>query len=67
MQPKVFISYSWSSPGHQALVEQWAEQLVDDGIDVVLDIYDLKEDKNFELENKVFKQHLILNDFLNKI
>jgi hypothetical protein len=43
MQPKVFISYSWSSPGHQALVEQWAEQLVDDGIDVVLDIYDLKE------------------------
>lgn len=43
MQPKVFISYSWSSPGHQSRVEQWAEQLVADGIDVVLDIYDLKE------------------------
>jgi hypothetical protein len=43
MQPRVFISYSWSSPGHQALVRQWAEQLVADGIDVVLDIYDLKE------------------------
>ncbi|MHB8156707.1 MAG: SEFIR domain-containing protein [Desulfocucumaceae bacterium] len=43
MQPKVFISYSWSSPGHQALVQHWAEQLVNDGIDVVLDIYDLKE------------------------
>jgi len=43
MQPKVFISYSWSTPGHQSLVQQWAEQLVADGIDVVLDIYDLKE------------------------
>lgn len=43
MQPKVFISYSWSSIAHQQLVQSWAEQLVVDGIDVVLDIYDLKE------------------------
>ena len=28
---------------HQSLVKQWAEQLVADGVDVVLDIYDLKE------------------------
>jgi hypothetical protein len=41
--PKVFISYSWSSPQHQALVKDWAERLVADGIDVVLDLYDLKE------------------------
>jgi len=41
--PKVFISYSWSSQSHQLLVQQWAEQLIADGIDVVLDIYDLKE------------------------
>jgi hypothetical protein len=43
MPPKVFISYSWSSSAHQLLVQHWAEQLVADGIDVVLDIYDLKE------------------------
>lgn len=43
VHPKVFISYSWSSPGHQAVVKQWAEQLAADGVDVVLDIYDLKE------------------------
>ncbi len=43
MTPKVFISYSWTSPGHQALVKQWADQLIADGVDVVLDIYDLKE------------------------
>ena len=43
MKPKVFISYSWSSPGHQACIRQWAEQLVSDGVDVVLDVWDLKE------------------------
>ena len=42
-KPKVFISYSWSSPKHQALIKQWAEQILNDGIDVVLDLYDLKE------------------------
>jgi hypothetical protein len=43
MQPKVFISYSWSSPNHQILVKEWADRLIADGIDVSLDIYDLKE------------------------
>lgn len=43
MDPKVFISYSWSSPGHQARIRQWAEQLVGDGVDAVLDIWDLRE------------------------
>jgi hypothetical protein len=43
MQPKVFISYSWSSPTHQQLVQSWAEQLIADGIDVILDVFDLKE------------------------
>jgi len=43
LKPKVFISYSWSSPGHQARIRQWAEQLVSNGVDVVLDVWDLKE------------------------
>lgn len=43
MKPKVFISYSWSSPGHQARIRQWAEQLVNNGVDVVLDVWDLRE------------------------
>lgn len=41
--PKAFISYSWTSPGHQERVRQWAEQLISDGVDIVLDVYDLKE------------------------
>jgi hypothetical protein len=43
MTPKVFISYSWSSEEHQLLVKNWAEQLIADGIDVILDLFDLKE------------------------
>jgi hypothetical protein len=43
MTPKIFISYSWTSPTYQAFVKQLAERLMADGIDVILDIYDLKE------------------------
>ena len=41
--PKVFISYSWTNQAHQELVKHWADRLIADGIEVVLDIYDLKE------------------------
>ncbi|RPI73936.1 MAG: TIR domain-containing protein, partial [Desulfobacteraceae bacterium] len=55
MTPKVFISYSWSSPSHQGLVRDWAEQLAMDGVDIVLDQYDLKEgqDKYAYMERMV--------------
>jgi hypothetical protein len=43
VKPRVFISYSWSSHGHQTSIRKWAEQLRNDGVDVVLDIWDLKE------------------------
>ncbi|MBM4311988.1 MAG: TIR domain-containing protein [Deltaproteobacteria bacterium] len=55
LNSRVFISYSWSSPVHQRQILQWAEQLVDNGIDVVLDIWDLNEgdDKNAFMERMV--------------
>ena len=43
MTPKAFISYSWTTPAHQAVIKRWAERLLADGIDVVLDIFELKE------------------------
>ncbi len=57
-EPKVFISYSWSDQSHQELVKHWADRLVADGIDVVLDIYDLKEghDKYVFMEQMVTDQ-----------
>lgn len=42
-QPKVFISYSWSSIDHEKWVLEFAERLISDGVDVVLDKWDLKE------------------------
>ncbi|WP_077285161.1 SEFIR domain-containing protein [Cognaticolwellia aestuarii] len=53
--PKVFISYSWSDQNHQELVKHWADRLVSDGVDVILDIYDLKEgdDKYVFMESMV--------------
>jgi hypothetical protein len=41
--PKVFISYSWSSPEHQQWVVDLATQLRESGVDAVLDKWDLKE------------------------
>jgi hypothetical protein len=43
MTPKVFISYSWTSQAHQERVKEWADRLLADGVNVILDIYDLKE------------------------
>lgn len=41
--PRLFISYSWSSPEHEEWVIQLAEELVQNGVDVKLDKWDLKE------------------------
>ena len=55
MQPKVFVSYSWSSSRHQELVKSWADRLIEDGVEVILDIYELKEgqDKYAFMESMV--------------
>ena len=43
MKQKVFISYSWSSPEHEEWVINLAERLMSDGIEVIIDKWDLKE------------------------
>jgi hypothetical protein len=40
--PRLFISYSWSSQEHEAWVMSLAEELISQGIDVILDKWDLK-------------------------
>jgi hypothetical protein len=54
-QPKVFISYSWSSPQHEQWVLDLADMLSRDGILVMLDKWDLKEghDKHVFMEQMV--------------
>lgn len=53
--PKVFISYSWTSPQHEQRVIAWAERLVSDGIDVILDKWNLQagQDKYAFMEKMV--------------
>lgn len=41
--PKIFISYSWTNPGHEDWVINLAERLVSDGVDVIIDKWALKE------------------------
>jgi SEFIR domain len=66
--PRVFISYSWSSPPHEQRVLDLAERLAGDGIHVVIDKYDLKEgqDLNSFMEQMVkdpeIKKVLIICD-----
>lgn len=41
-EPKVFISYSWSTPTHERWVLDLAEELIESGVNVILDKWDLK-------------------------
>src|SRR5260370_32470772 len=41
--PKTFISYSWSSPQHEAWVLQLATEMEESGVNVILDKWDLRE------------------------
>ncbi|GAB3164548.1 toll/interleukin-1 receptor domain-containing protein [Telluribacter humicola] len=52
---RVFISYSWSSPDHETWVLDLSERLRSDGVDVILDKWDLKEgnDKYHFMESNV--------------
>ena len=58
--PKLFISYSWSSQDHEAWVVQLATNLRESGIDVILDKWDLKEchDAHAFMERMVSDQEI---------
>lgn len=58
--PKVFISYSWTSASHQEWVLELAQRLMSDGIEVVIDQWDLKpgHDKYKFMESMVNSQDI---------
>ena len=41
--PQVFMSYSWSSPAHEAWVLKLAEDLAESGVHPIIDKWDLRE------------------------
>lgn len=62
-QPKVFISYSWSSPQHEQWVLDLAERLSGDGVIVILDKWDLKEGQ----DKHVFMEQMVNDASIKKV
>ena len=58
----VFISYSWDDENHKNWVLELANKLVEDGIDVLLDRYDLKAGKSLThfIESSISKADKII-------
>lgn len=61
--PKVFISYSWSSPTHQQWVIDLGENLIASGIDVVLDKWDLKPGQ----DSIAFMESMVTDTSIEKV
>jgi hypothetical protein len=61
--PKVFISYSWSTPEHQQWVIDLATQLRDNGVDAILDKWDLKEGH----DSIVFMEKMVTDASVEKV
>ena len=61
--PKLFISYCWSSPEHEAWVLQLAEDLVSQGIDVILDKWNLQPGHDAH----VFMESMVADPTVTKV
>lgn len=61
--PKLFISYCWSSPEHEAWVLNLAEELVGQGINVLLDKWDLREGH----EANKFMERMVTDPTVTKV
>lgn len=61
--PKVFISYSWSSPKHEEFVLNLAERLMADGVHVLLDKWDLKEGH----DKYSFMEQMVIDPEISKV
>lgn len=61
--PRVFISYSWSSPEHQEWVIGLAKELAENGVHVVFDKWDLKEND----DKYQFMEQAVVNPDITKV
>lgn len=63
MNPKVFISYSWHPEENKIRVQQLARRLMSDGVDVILDIWSLKDGQ----DKYVFMEKMVTDSDINKV
>lgn len=61
--PKVFISYSWSSPEHEQRVLNIAKELVDNGVDAIIDKWSLREGDDAD----VFMERMVSDPEIQKV
>lgn len=61
--PKVFISYSWTTPEHADWVRELATELMDNQVDVILDQWELEEGQDkFE-----FMERMVTDEDVDKV
>ncbi|MGD0188498.1 MAG: SEFIR domain-containing protein [Roseiarcus sp.] len=63
MNPKLFVSYSWSSPDHVEWVISLSTELRKKGVDVILDKWDLREGNDAH----VFMERMINDPDVKKV
>jgi hypothetical protein len=61
--PKAFISYSWTSRAHCDLIRSYAERLRSDGIDTILDQWDLSEGQ----DKYAFMEKMVTDDSVTHV
>lgn len=61
--PRLFISYSWTSPEHEDWVLKLATELRESGVDVILDKWDLKEGH----DAYVFMEQMVTDPSVSKV
>lgn len=61
--PKVFISYSWHPEENKIRVQRLAERLMQDGVNVILDIWDLKHGH----DKYVFMEQMVKDPNIKKV
>ena len=63
MNQKVFISYSWHPEENKIRVQQLARRLMSDGVDVILDVWSLKDGQ----DKYVFMEKMVTDSNINKV
>lgn len=61
--PKVFISYSWHPEKNKIWVQRLAERLIQDGVNVKLDVWDLKHGH----DKYVFMEQMVKDSYIKKV
>ncbi len=61
--PSVFISYCWSSPSHELWVINLAQELMDSGVQVTIDKWDLKEGNDLYS----FMEEMVNSETIDKV